>query len=177
MNNRGIKIMLVVSLAFNLSVLGTLAVGKAMRSVTERRAERAGSYSKDTFEVKSTRLAKCIGLSGEKTKKFSELLSQSTDEEKALRKELASAREGLVVLLHENNPDEAVVMGKVDEISLLQGELEKRLVKRVLRSREILTDEENEKLLNLIRCSMRPGCCPKRDDCPVRNETRGRKKI
>jgi hypothetical protein len=65
-------------------------------------------------------------------------------------------------------------MKEVEAIAGLQGELEKLLVKRLLDSRSVLEPDEDERLMYLIRCSMRPGCVGK-ENCPYRKPDDQRK--
>jgi hypothetical protein len=47
-------------------------------------------------------------------------------------------------------------MAKVDEISKIQGELERLLVQRLLRVHSVLDKEERERFMELIRRKMAP---------------------
>ncbi len=162
MSKRALKAILIVSLAFNLAVVATVAVGYAIRE-SEQPDKTAGG--KIPIDEHGKQLSKCIGLSGKQAKCFEEVMAGTSAEAGAIKTELEKERDGLFHLLLAKEPDEQTIMEKVDSISVLQGGLEKLLVKRLLDSREVLNPEEDERLLYLIQCSMRPGCVGK-ENCP-----------
>ena len=71
--------------------------------------------------------------------------------------------------LQAEKADREAIAASVDRISVLQGKLEMLLVMRVVDSREVLSPEEDERLLYLIRCSMKPGCVGK-ENCPAQKK-------
>ena len=167
MSKRTLKAILVVSLAFNLAVVATVAVGYAVRDSSQ--SDARGNVPIDDH---GKQLSQCLGLSGEQAKCFEDVMTETSREAGEIKAELERERDDLFHLLQEKEPDEKAIMAKVGSISVLQGQLEKLLVKRLLDSREVLEPEEDEKLLYLIRCSMRPGCIGK-ENCPYGSEKEG----
>jgi Spy/CpxP family protein refolding chaperone len=169
MSKRTLKAILVVSLAFNLAVIATVAVGYAIRE-----ADTAGQAAggKIPIDDHGKRLSKCIGLSGKQAKCFEDVMSGTSEEARGIKSELEKERDDLFHLLQDKEPDEKAIMAEVETIAALQGRLEKLLVQRLLDSRAVLSPEEDERLLYLIRCSMRPGCVGKAN-CPYQNGKEG----
>ena len=169
MSKRTLKAILVVSIAFNHAVIATVAVGYAIRESGTAGQAAGGKIAIDDH---GKALSKCIGLSGKQAKCFEDVMGGTSEEARGIKTELESERDDLFHLLQEKEPDDQAIMAKVESISVLQGRLEKLLVQRLLDSRKVLTPEEDEKLLNLIRCSMRPGCVGK-VNCPYQNGKEG----
>jgi len=164
MNDRLLKGILIVSLAFNLAVLATVAVSWANRSGSGD-ASRPGVMSEVPIDEHGRQLSRCIGLSGKRAKCFEDVMASYSDRAESLKDELSRHRDDLFHMLQDGEPDEEAIMAKVDRISVIQGLLEKLLVKRLVESRTVLEPEEDERLMYLIRCSMRPGCVGK-ENCP-----------
>ena len=170
MSKRTLKALLVVSLAFNLAVVATVAVGYAIREADS--ADQTADGAKIPIDDHGKRLSKCIGLSGKQAKCFEDVMGGSSVEAGIIKAELEKERDDLFHLLQDKEPDEKAIMMKVESVSVHQGRLEKLLVQRLLASRAVLSPEEDEKLLYLIRCSMRPGCVGKAN-CPYQNGKEG----
>jgi hypothetical protein len=158
MSNKMIKSILIVSLVFNTAVIATVAVGWIVRDRTDGTRSTEGRNREIPIHEHGARLSKCIGLSGKRAECFMSAMAESVEEAGAIRGELEEARIEFYRLIHEEQPDREAILSKVEEISILQGKLEKILVERILDSRDVLDHEEEQKLLNLIRCSTRPGC-------------------
>jgi len=170
MSKRTLKAILVVSLAFNLGVVATVAVGYAIRE-----ADSAGQTTdgvKIPIDDHGKHLSKCIGLSGKKAKCFEDVMTGTSEEAGLIKAELEKDRDDLFHMLQEKEPDEKAITAKVESIAAHQCALEKLLVQRLLDSRKVLEPEEDEKLLYLIRCSMRPGCVGKAN-CPYHKGKEG----
>ncbi len=167
MNKRTLKAMLVVSLAFNLAVVATVAVGFAVRD-----SGTSVSGGEIPIDDHGKHLSKCIGLSGKKAKCFEDVMAGTSEEASEIKAELEKERDKLFHLLQKIEPDEQAIMAKVESISVLQGQLEKLLVKRLVDARAVLEPEEDARLLYLIRCSMRPECVGE-DNCPYQKAKEG----
>ena len=163
MSKRTLKAILVVSLAFNLAVVATVAVGYAIRESGS--AGQTAGEGKIPIDDYGKYLSKGIGLSGKKAKCFEDVMAGTNEEADGIKTKLEKERDDLFHLLQVIEPDEQAIMEEVEAISILQGQLEKLLVQRLLDSREVLEPEEDARLLYLIRCSMRPGCVGK-ENCP-----------
>jgi Spy/CpxP family protein refolding chaperone len=170
MSKRTLKAVLVISLAFNLGVVATVAVGYVVReSASESRSVEDGKIPIDDH---GREISKCIGLTGKQAKCFEDVMAGTNEDAAGIKAELEKERDDLFHLLQAAEPDKDAIMTKVDSISVLQGNLEKLLVKRLLDSRAVLEPEEDERLMYLIRCSMRPGCVGK-TNCPYQNGKEG----
>jgi len=154
MSGSSLKVALVLSLAFNAAVIGAVAYGFARRPVPgEGPWPAPGS---EALGGRCTHLCKGIGVPRERVVLFSHAMAKSSGEMRETRLRLQKARGELIDLLRAAQPDEKAVMAKVDEISSLQGELEKGLVGRLLKASNVLLPEEREKLMHLIRCRCLP---------------------
>lgn len=169
MSRRTLKAILVVSLAFNLAVVATVAVGYAIREAGSTGQTADGKIPVDDH---GRQLSECLGLSGEQARCFEQTMAEKSDRAAKIKVELEKERTTLFHLLQAKEPDEQAIMARVDSIAGLQGDLEKFLVKRLIDSRLVLSPEEDERLLYFIRCSMSPGCIGK-DKCSYTIEKEG----
>ncbi|MBN1164133.1 MAG: periplasmic heavy metal sensor [Candidatus Krumholzibacteriota bacterium] len=159
MNNRILKTALIISLAFNLAVFGTLAWGWAFHARTDKVTTGRDRYSPESYRKHCAGLSKHLGLSREKAKQLEEAVLVNCPRENEIRTKLVAARAEFLDLLRVDKPDEGLIMGKVEEISSLRGELEKLAVQRLRSSCSILDSDENGKLLELIHCRMKSESC------------------
>jgi Spy/CpxP family protein refolding chaperone len=83
---------------------------------------------------------------------FTRAMATSSEGMSQTRLRLVEARGQLADLLRAPEPDERAIMAKVDEISALQGDLEKALVQRLLKASSVLSPEERAKLMQFIGC-------------------------
>ena len=156
MSENSLKVALILSLAFNVAVVGAVVYGFA------RRPGPGGGplRGRDTETVggRYAHLCRGIGVPQERMTRFSRVMWRSSEEMSGTRMRLETARGELMELLRAPEPDSAAVMAKVDEISALQGELEKKLVGRLLKASEVLQPEERGRLMRLIgrRCAQFP---------------------
>ena len=141
-----LKIALVVSLVFNAAVIGAFAYGFARRP-----APPEDCPAPEQFASHGGRIARHIGVPRERTMRFVRVMADSSRETAGIRSALRSARGELIVLIEAGEPDESAIMAKVDEVSRLQGDLEKRVVARLLDARTVLTHEERARFMHLIR--------------------------
>jgi len=92
-------------------------------------------------------------------------MADSTEGMRDLRKDLQQARGELVTLIGASEPDEKAIMAKVDEISAIQGQLERKLIHRVLGASSTLRPEERERFMRMIRIRC-GGCDSGVPECP-----------
>lgn len=149
------KLILIVSLVFNVAVAGSLVYGWAVRARFAGERERLGERAR--AGGRGMHLGRRMGLSREKMMHVERIFDDSSDGTEDLRNRLGAARGALVELLRAERPDEDAIMDTIDEISAIQGELEKSLMKRLLRVHEILDPGEREQLLHLLQQKMHPG--------------------
>ncbi len=152
------KALIVVSLVFNAAVLGTLAFGVVHRAGFRRRMHVTHRPPELPFEARCRHLAKHMKLPCDKAECFEMMMMESNEQADELKGSLAQARDELIELLSMEEPDRDAVMDKVEEISALQGGLEKLLVQRLLQTYTILDHEERIKFLNLLKRRMSPAC-------------------
>ena len=160
MSSWKLKAALIISLSFNVAVLGTIAVLWRYHSARNRTADTLPCNPEETCRIRSQYLAQGIGLCDSKTVHVElEMLKSHTFEEK-VRKNIDRERNGLLMLFHEASPDTLEIMKRVERISVLQGDLEKAIVRKLIRSHSILDPEERQRFMVFIGCDPNHGCAP-----------------
>ncbi|GFO53590.1 hypothetical protein GMSM_05970 [Geomonas sp. Red276] len=152
-----LKIALVVSLIFNLSVLGTAGYFY---------------YKKDSYWVSP------LGIRMQKGKFLFEELSLRPEQIKSMREEaipcraeidkrrqeVAAKRDHLFSLMRAETPDGDAIKKTVAEITGIQGEVESMVAMHILKIKATLNKEQQKKFLDLIENAMlkgrQPGCPP-----------------
>ncbi len=168
--NSKLKAILVISLAFNLAVLSALAFAWVRHSrFDEPLLHHPGEL--DRIDHRCRRLANRISLPEEKAEHLERIMVGEMDEHRDVQDRLQEARGELFEMIWAAEPDEEAVMGKVEEVALLQGELEKLFINRLLKARSILDPEEEKRFHEHMRRRMdrlfgnkkRPHRPPRRD--------------
>jgi Spy/CpxP family protein refolding chaperone len=152
-----LKIALIVSLAFNIAVVGAFAYGFARRPSPEHFGPPPGCLPGEPFSGRVHMFARQIGMPGERAARFSHMMADTSGGMADLRVKLQKARGELIELMSAPQPDEKAILAKVDEVSALQGHLERGLVERLLRVSATLDPQEREKFIRAIR--LRCGAC------------------
>lgn len=165
MSRDNLKIALVLSLVFNVAVLGAFAYGLIRGIGSDRFGQPPGCGPGDPFGRHTARFARQMGIPRERAMHFSRLMADSTEGMRDLRTDLQQARGELVALIGASEPDEKAIMAKVDEISVLQGQLERKLIHRVLGASSTLRPRERERLMRVIRVRC-GGCDSGVPECP-----------
>jgi len=166
MSRDGLKIALVLSLAFNMAVIGAFVYGLMGGPMPERFGRPPAVYGPgDPFGGRGVRLARQIGVPHDRAMHFSRIMADSAEGMKDLRESLQRTRGELVELIGASEPDEAAIMAKVDEISAIQGQLERKLIHRVLGASSTLRPRERERLMLMIRTRC-GGCDIGGPECP-----------
>lgn len=156
MSKNKLTVALVISLSFNVAVLSVFGyLYFSNRANSGDVSETAGNTACDPYRC--SRFARSFGLHPEKVERFTAEMSSYGEEESELRYSIMESRHRLMDMLHGKEPDEAEVMKQIDEISGLQGKLEKILAKRLLRVNSVLSVSERERLHTLLRNRMGPG--------------------
>ncbi|MBN1886191.1 MAG: periplasmic heavy metal sensor [Candidatus Krumholzibacteriota bacterium] len=141
MSNRLVGVLLVLSLAFNLAVAASL--GWLWISRERETGDSAPHVSApDPCGPACRMLSRRMGLRGERAELVHRIMGQSLETTRDLRERIGADRRRLVVLLTGDEPDSAAIMQTVDDISTLQGELEKVLVERLMKVRSVLDESE-----------------------------------
>jgi Spy/CpxP family protein refolding chaperone len=166
MSRDKLKIALVLSLAFNMAVIGAFVYGLVGGIGPGSFGPSPKGGPEGPFGGPGNRLARQIGMPRERALHFSRIMADSTEGMKDLRGRLQKARGELVALIGAKEPNEQAIMAKVDEISAIQGQLERKLIHRVLGASSTLRPEERERFMRVIR--MRCGGCESGvPECPV----------
>lgn len=156
MNNGRLKLVLTISLAFNLAVLAALTYGWVRsRRFEERRVTRSEDFRRP-FAGRGRRFARHLDLAPEKEEHIERIFTENRSMADSLHTRLHKARQELMDLMWLEEPDEDAVMKKVSEISGTQEELEKLLVRGLLRTGEMLDREERERLSHFMMRRMQP---------------------
>ena len=166
MSRDNLKIVLVLSLAFNVAVIGAFAYGLVRGMGSGGFGPPPGGGPGDLFGRRTVRFAKQMGIPHERALRFSRIMADSTEGMRDLRGDLRKARGELGALIGASEPDEKAIMAKVDEISAIQGRLERRLIHRVLGVSSTLRPEERERFMRVIRIRC-GGCDSGVPECPV----------
>ncbi len=165
MSRDGLKIALVLSLAFNVAVIGAFIYGLAGGPMPGRFGRPPACGPGDPFGGRGIRLARQIGVPHERAMHFSRIMADSAEGMRDLRETLQRRRGELVELIGASEPDEAAIMAKVDEISAIQGQLERKLIHRVLGASSTLRPQERARLMLMIRTRC-GGCDIGVPECP-----------
>ena len=149
-----LKTFLVVSLLFNLSVLG--AVGYFYYQKT--------GYWETPFGVKVRKdrfLFEELSLRPDQIKKMREKAIPFRAEIDRKRQEIAAKRNYLIGLLRADAPDARAIKTAVYEISRIQEEVQGMTAAHILQEKAALDKEQQKKFLDLIQNAMmqrKPGC-------------------
>ena len=151
MNGNKLKIALVISLVFNLAVVAALVVGWYRKPHRDRRPRIHRESNGEAWRGRTRRLARHLQLPDDKAEFLDSIGGVHSEEVTEIRMRLRQVREELFVLLEQEEASDEEILQKVDEISELQGELEVQLVKKLLAIRSILSPEERERFLLLMK--------------------------
>ena len=135
---------LIFSVAINAAVLikiGHHWLGK----------EKEGRYHREGKHSSMSYLHKELSLSEKQTGQMNALKERFRSNARPVRAVLRTKRKQLVQLLMASEPDRSKIDAVISEINLLQGELQKRVVDHLLAQKEILTAEQQQKFLFIIR--------------------------
>lgn len=149
MSNRLVSILLFLSLAFNLAVAASLGWLWATRDGDHGNGI-APHEMHDPCGPACRVLSRRMGLSGERAERVHRIMGESAGRTRELRIEIGEKRRRLAGLLTGDAADSAEIMQTVDEISSLQGELEKTIVERLMHVRDILDENEMRHLYRMI---------------------------
>lgn len=146
---------MIISLFFNVAVIGTLIFGLARMSRIEERPRRK-HHTREAVSRRCRNLAEDMGLSREKAVRFERIMTASEGRADSVRARLREVREELFELIWAETPQYEDVMRKVDEVAALQGELERLLVGSLLDARSILNPDEEARFFRHMRNRMGP---------------------
>ncbi len=155
MKKNKLLVFLIISLAFNLAVLGVFAFHRFSNDGSERLS--GGDDQCDSHVCRQ--FARNFGLPHASAERFATEMGRHREDEQRLRRKIGDARMELMSLFHEQKPDSVAIEEKVEEISGLQGELEKIMIRRLLRVNSVLSDSERVRFNRILMrrmCGERP---------------------
>jgi Spy/CpxP family protein refolding chaperone len=148
MRGNSLKIALVLSLAFNAAVMGAVVYGFARKPAPGPWRGRAEGG--DLAAGRCSMLCRQMGIAPERRLLFTRAMADCSEGMSETRRQLVGARRQLADLLRAPEPDKMAIMAKVDTISVLQGQLEKSLIERLLKASSVLTPEERARLMRFV---------------------------
>jgi len=155
MKKNKLLVFLIISLAFNLAVLGVFAFhrfsGESSESISEDPAHCDPHLCR--------RFARDFGLPHASAERFATEMGRYREEEKGLRRRIGNSRMQLMSLFNDKKPDSVAIEEKVEEIAGLQEELEKIMIRRLLRVNSVLSDSERVRFNRILMrrmCGERP---------------------
>ena len=151
MKSNKLKVALIISLAFNLAVVAALVVGWYRKPHQDHRGRIHRESNGEAWRGRTRRLARRLQLPDDKAERLDSIGGVHSEEVTEIRTQLRQVREELFILLEQEEVSDEEILQKVNEISELQGELEVQLVKKLLAIRSILSPEERERFLQLMK--------------------------
>jgi len=158
-----LKMILAVSLVFNLSVLGAAAYVYYLKS----------NYWVSPFGVKMRNdafLFESLSLSPAQLKTMRDKAIPFRANLKVKREEIVSQRAHLFKLMRAEIPDQNVIKTTVDAISSLQGEVEMMVTTHILQEKNSLEKDQQQKFLDLIENARQQGRQPLSSNCVTPGE-------
>jgi hypothetical protein len=158
MKGNKLTVLVILSLAFNVAVLAVFGFFLLHRDVDEQEST-LHEYRFCPGPRKCRHFAGRFGLNSGRADSFVTEMNKFSGEEKKIENRITEKRFELMELLHESQPGEKALMKMVDEISGLQSELEKILVRRLLHVNSLLSEAERAKFHKMLlhRMGMRRG--------------------
>lgn len=151
MKSSKLKVALIISLAFNLAVVAALVVGWYRKPQLDHRGKIHRETNGEAWRGRTRRLARHLQLPQDKAERLDSIGGVHSEGVTEIRTRLRQVREELFILLEQEEVLDEDIVEKVNEISELQGELEVQLVKKLLAIRSILSPEERERFLQLMK--------------------------
>ena len=151
--NGKMKALLIVSLAFNFAVLAAFTVGWINRS-RARDSMPIHHRPLDQIHHRCRRLADRISLPEEKTEQLDRIMRGEDEEHRLVEQRLHEARRELFEMVWAEEPDRARLTEKAGEIAVLQGDMERLFIERLLEARSILDPEEEKRLYDHMKARM-----------------------
>jgi Spy/CpxP family protein refolding chaperone len=148
MKTKALVIALIVSIGINVGVIGTVAYrlieGRQFRSHLHEQLWRHSPLRRD------------LKLTDEQLDEMDRMREEMREKIRPLREELGDKRRELIDLLRADEPDRSKLDTLAGEISDLQSELGLSIFDHLLEMREILSEEQREKILELFERELHP---------------------
>jgi Spy/CpxP family protein refolding chaperone len=149
MNSKALVIALIVSIGINVGVIGTVAYrlieGRQFRSHLHERLWRHSPLKRD------------LKLTDEQLDEMDRMREEMREKVRPLREQLGDRRRELIDLLRADEPDRSKLDPLAGEIADLQSELGLSIFEHLLEMREILSEEQREKILELFERELHRG--------------------
>ena len=150
MKNKWLYIILILSLGLNLGIF--LRVGYHLLNKAASGNRLCGEYKWHTSP-----LSRKLNLNEEQTKTIQSYQKEMEIDSLAIRNGLSQKRQALMALIKSGTLDEKIVDTRVNDISSLQGQLEKKVIQHLIKIHKVLTPEQLAKFNNCFE----QGFCPK----------------
>jgi Spy/CpxP family protein refolding chaperone len=145
-----LKFILLVSLALNISVIGTAGYFHYKQSGYWT-TPFGNKIEKDRF------LFEELSLRPEQLKEMKSRAMQFRSEIDRRRHEITQKRRELISLIRMDAPDINAIDMVISKINIMQGEMQKKIAVHILEEKALLDKSQQEKFLNLIENAMTQG--------------------
>jgi len=160
MKSNLLKFILVVSLALNISILGT--AGYLYYKQAGYWISPFGTkMQKDRF------LFEELSLRPEQMKEMKSRAMQFHAEIDRRRHEITQKRKELITFMRSDTPDANSINSVISEINGMQGEMQRKIALHILEEKALLDTAQQKKFLNLIENAMTQG---RQIGCPLPTE-------
>ena len=149
MRNKWLALALVLSVAINIGVFGSVGYRLVRGNPSAACIEESSGSVLD-------RLAEEIGLSSEQTGAFDDLRNSFEPRIQSLRDRLMEKRTRLVEAIKPPDASLAGLLPYVEEIEALQADLQILVVDQMLKEKALLTGEQQKKFFSMISSRLCP---------------------
>jgi Spy/CpxP family protein refolding chaperone len=153
MRKKVLLLLIVFSAALNVGFLATWAVRALPTFFSGPRASDAGSSSCTPMLCP---LHEKLGVDNKQWEEIKPYYTEFCEERDQINRELADSQKELINLIAQPNPDQCAIRIKQEEIITGQRKIQRLVINQLLREKETLTPEQQERLFELIR--QRCGC-------------------
>ncbi|MFA7382572.1 MAG: periplasmic heavy metal sensor [Desulfurivibrionaceae bacterium] len=156
MSNSTLKYLLLLSVALNLTILGTVGYRYQQRH-SSWTSPFGPQMRRDRF------LFEELALEPKQMAAMKERAIPFRAELERQQAEIAEKKKGLIVLLRQENPDQTAISSLIAEISARQEEMQQQVAAHMLGVKGLLDKEQQQRFFNLIDAAMSKGSqtgCP-----------------
>ncbi|HEY4705929.1 MAG TPA: periplasmic heavy metal sensor [Thermodesulfobacteriota bacterium] len=141
MSSKAIKLALLISLLFNLSIIsaaGYFYYRDVMCGPSARAEKRHAAF------------AKKLDLTAEQREKMRHEEQRFTSATEGARAELVAKRKALLAVLKEDRPDRAAIDAILSDMVALQGKIEAQAMEHIINEKSVLDKEQQARFMNLL---------------------------
>ena len=135
------KLVLIISLAFNLAFLGTL-----LYRTIDRKGPSRGERGRERQSMQEW-----LGLSPEQEEHIEVIREKFSPRYKSIRDEMHLAREKNFSQYMSGTPDTVSLFRQVDEIGRLQAAMEKLVIRQMMEESRVFTEEQREIFMKRVK--------------------------